>query len=170
MRIDAHDDYLENGLTIEEVIDFCKLAKEAGVDTLDVSRGNILSAGLKYEVPSIDIPRAFNIDNAAKIRKETGMLTIGVGRINTPQLAEQILEDDKVDMVVIGRGQLVDPDFCNKAEAGKQKKSTTVLDVTRDAMMDLRAKILRASLVFVTRQSEERKNVNSFRQRNQRKF
>ena len=104
------------------MIEFCKLAKEAGVDTLDVSRGNILSAGLKYEVPSIDIPRAFNIDNAAKIRKETGMLTIGVGRINTPQLAEQILEDDKVDMVVIGRGQLVDPDFCNKAEAGKTEE------------------------------------------------
>ena len=50
------------------------------------------------------------------------MLTIGVGRINTPQLAEQILEDDKVDMVVIGRGQLVDPDFCNKAVAGKTEE------------------------------------------------
>ena len=43
MRIDAHDDYLEGGLTIEEVIDFCKLAREAGVDVLDISRGNILS-------------------------------------------------------------------------------------------------------------------------------
>lgn len=34
MRIDAHDDYLENGLTIEEVAQFCKWAKEAGVDVL----------------------------------------------------------------------------------------------------------------------------------------
>lgn len=80
MRIDAHDDYLEGGLTIEEVIEFCKLAKVAGVDVLDISRGNILSAGLKYEVPPIDIPKAFNIENAAKIRKATGMLTVGVGR------------------------------------------------------------------------------------------
>lgn len=48
------------------IIDFCKLAGEAGVDVLDISRGNILSAGLKYEVPPVDIPRAFNIDNAAK--------------------------------------------------------------------------------------------------------
>ena len=119
MRIDAHDDYLEGGLTIEEVIDFCKLAGEAGVDVLDISRGNILSAGLKYEVPPVDIPRAFNIDNAARIRKETGMLTIGVGRINTPELAEQILEEDKVDMVVMGRAQLADPEFCNKAREGK---------------------------------------------------
>lgn len=119
MRIDAHDDYLEGGLTIEEVIAFCKLAGEAGVDVLDISRGNILSAGLKYEVPPVDIPRAFNIDNAARIRKETGMLTVGVGRINTAELAEQILEEGKVDMVVMGRAQLADPEFCNKAKAGK---------------------------------------------------
>ncbi|MDU3349896.1 MAG: NADH:flavin oxidoreductase, partial [Clostridium sp.] len=35
MRIDAHDDCVEDGLTIEEVIQFCKWAKEAGVDVLD---------------------------------------------------------------------------------------------------------------------------------------
>lgn len=118
MRIDAHDDYLEGGLTVEEVIDFCKLANEAGVDVLDVSRGNILSAALKFEVPPVDIERGFNINNAARIRKETGMLTIGVGRINTPELAEEIIREDKVDMVVMGRAQLADPDFCNKAKAG----------------------------------------------------
>ncbi|MDY4195533.1 MAG: FAD-dependent oxidoreductase [Bariatricus sp.] len=118
MRIDAHDDYLEGGLTIEEVIAFCKLAGEAGVDVLDVSRGNIISAGMKYEVPAVDIPKAFNIENAARIRKETGMITVGVGRINTPELAEQILEDDKVDMIVMGRAQLADSEFCNKAKAG----------------------------------------------------
>ncbi len=119
MRIDAHDDYLEGGLTIEEVIEFCKLAKNAGVDVLDVSRGNIISAGLKFEVPPIDLPQAFNVDNAARIRKETNMLTIGVGRINTAQLAEKLLEEDKVDMVVMGRAQLADPDFVNKVKEGK---------------------------------------------------
>ena len=119
MRIDAHDDYLEGGLTIEEVISFCAMAGAAGVDVLDVSRGNIISAGLKFEVPPVDLPRGFNINNAARIRKETGMLTIGVGRINTAQLAEEILEEDKVDMVVMGRAQLADPDFVNKIREGR---------------------------------------------------
>lgn len=119
MRIDAHDDYLENGLTIEEVIEFCKLAKAEGVDVLDVSRGNVISAGNKYEVPPIDIPRAFNIENASRIRKETGMLTVGVGRINTAALAEEILANDKADMIVMGRAQLADPEFCNKSRDGR---------------------------------------------------
>lgn len=119
MRIDAHDDCLEGGLTIEDTIEFCKMAREAGVDVLDVSRGNIVTAANALEVPPIDVPPAFNVDNAARIRRETGMPTIGVGRINTPQLAEKILEEDKVDLVVMGRAQLADPDFCNKARAGK---------------------------------------------------
>ena len=118
IRIDAHDDYLENGLTIEEVIAFCKLAKESGVDVLDVSRGNVITAGIKFEVPPVDLPKGFNIENAAKIRKETGMLTVGVGRLNEPDLAEQILAQDKVDMVVMGRAQLADPDFCRKVQEG----------------------------------------------------
>lgn len=119
MRIDALDDYLEGGMTIEEVIQFCKWSKEKGVDVLDVSRGNIISAGIKYEVPPVDLARGFNIENAARIRRETGMLTVGVGRINDPALAEEILEQDKVDMVVIGRAQIADPEFCNKAREGR---------------------------------------------------
>lgn len=119
MRIDAHDDYFPEGLTLDDTIRFCKLAKEAGVDVLDISRGNIVTPASLYEVPPIDVPRGFNVENAAKIRKETGMTTIAVGRINRPEQAEEILESDKADMVVLGRAQLADPEFCNKAQAGQ---------------------------------------------------
>lgn len=119
MRIDAHDDYLPGGLTIEEVIEFCRIAGENGVDVLDVSRGNIITAGSVYEVPPIDIPRGFNVENAARIRRETKMVTIAVGRINTAEQAEEILEADKADLIVMGRAQLADPEFCNKAKEGR---------------------------------------------------
>ena len=118
MRIDAHDDCLEGGMTIEDTIEFCRWAHEAGVDVLDVSRGNIVSAASALEVPPIDLPRAFNVDNAARIRRETGVPTIGVGRINDPELADSILAADKVDLVVMGRAQLADPEFCTKAQTG----------------------------------------------------
>ena len=119
IRIDAQDDMLEGGMTIDDTIRFCKLAKEHGVDVLDVSRGNIITAASMYEVPPIDVPNGFNIENAAKIRKETGMLTIGVGRINTAKLANELIENDRVDMVVMGRAQLADPEFANKACEGR---------------------------------------------------
>ena len=119
MRIDAFDDCLEGGMTIEDTIQFCRWAHEAGVDVLDVSRGNIISAASALEVPPLDLPRAFNVDNAARIRRETGIPTIGVGRINTAELADQILADDKVDLVVMGRAQLADADFVRKSREGQ---------------------------------------------------
>lgn len=123
LRTVAQDDYVANGLTIEEVIEFCTLAQAAGADVLDVSRGNKFpigpgNFGMKLEVPPIDVPRGFNIDNAARIKRETGMVTIGVGRINDPALAEEILADGRTDMVAVGRGQIADPEFCAKALAG----------------------------------------------------
>lgn len=119
MRIDAHDDDLEDGLTIEEVIEFCKLAKTAGVDVLDVSRGNFSSTAIKYEVPPIDLPRGFNVENASRIKQETGLVTVAVGRINDPDQADEIIKSGKADMVVMGRAQLADPEFCNKAMRGE---------------------------------------------------
>lgn len=119
MRIDCHDDMLEGGLTIEEVIDFCKDAKELGVDVLNISRGNILTAASLYEVAPVDIENGFNVEDASRIRKETGMLTMPCGRINTPELAESILKEDKADLIVMARAQLADANFCNKAKAGQ---------------------------------------------------
>lgn len=118
MRMSLQDDYLE-GLTIEDCIAFCKLANKAGVDVLNLSRGNMISAANKYEVPPVDLPHGFNLEMASRVRKETGMITIGVGRINDPYFAEKVLEDDLVDMVAMSRAQLADPEFMNKVREGR---------------------------------------------------
>lgn len=120
MRVVAFDDYLEPGLTIEDTIQYCKWAKEAGVDVLNVSRGNNSTNAGKISTPSIYMPRGFNVENAARIRKETGMITMGVGRINRPEQAEAYLENDMVDLVAMSRAQIADPEFCNKARNGQQ--------------------------------------------------
>ena len=46
LKIDCHDDMLESGLILKEVIDFCKDAKDYGVNVLNISRGNIITAVL----------------------------------------------------------------------------------------------------------------------------
>lgn len=119
MRVDSQDDMVKDGLTPEEVITFCREAGKLGVDVLNVSRGNTVSAANYYEVPPVDLPNGYNADAVARIRRETGMLTMPCGRINTPQLAETLLQQDKADLVVMARAQLADPDFCNKAKAGR---------------------------------------------------
>jgi 2,4-dienoyl-CoA reductase-like NADH-dependent reductase (Old Yellow Enzyme family)/thioredoxin reductase len=119
MRIDSQDDYLEGGLTREDIIAFCKLAKAEGVDVVHVSRGNPVNLGMKFETPPIDLPRGYNVENIAAIKKAIGMLTVAVGRINSPVQAEAILAEGKADIIAIGRGQLADREFCNKAKEGR---------------------------------------------------
>lgn len=103
----------------KEVIDFCKDAKEYGVNVLNISRGNIITTVTLYEVAPVDIKNGFNVEDGERIRKETGMFTMPCGRINTPEFAEKILEDDKADLIVMARAQLADANFCNKAKNGQ---------------------------------------------------
>ncbi len=119
LRIAPFDDDVENGLSAEDVIQFCKWAGEAGADALDVSRGNCWGHGAKYIVPPMDLPRGFNVENAARLKKETGLITVGVGRINDPAQAEGYIASGLVDMVDIGRAQMADPEFCRKAREGR---------------------------------------------------
>lgn len=64
LKIDCHDDMLESGLILKEVIDFCKDAKEYGVNVLNISRGNIITAETLYEVAPVDIENGFNVEDA----------------------------------------------------------------------------------------------------------
>lgn len=118
MRIVSKDDALENGLTLDDMISFCNMAKDRGVDVVNVSRGNSFTAGA-LESPPVDMPRGFNVENAAKIKEATGLTTVAVGRINDPDQAEAILASNKADMVVMSRAHLADPEFCNKIKEGR---------------------------------------------------
>lgn len=64
LKIDCHDDMLESGLILKEVIDFCKDAKEYGVNVLNISRRNIITAETLYEVAPVDIENGFNVEDA----------------------------------------------------------------------------------------------------------
>ena len=50
---------------------------------------------------------------------------IGVGKIPTPDLAEQALADGSCDLVGLTRAQIADPDFANKLEAGQAHRIRT---------------------------------------------
>lgn len=111
------EEHCEKGMTIEDTLVFSKLLEEAGVDAIHASAGCTLA--LEYVVPPIDIPKGFNVENANKIKGVVQIPVITVGRINDPLQAEKILDEGKADFIGIGRAQLADPDFCNKAKENR---------------------------------------------------
>ena len=68
LKIDCHDDMLESGLILKEVIDFCKDAKEYGVNVLNISRGNIITAvGNAFNEFAVHVARKLGYDCPDKI-------------------------------------------------------------------------------------------------------
>lgn len=108
VRVSASDWY-ENGWDIEETVRLGALLKEAGVDLIDTSSGgNIMQQNIKlgpgYQVPFSEA-----------IKRETGIMTGAVGLITSPGQAEQILQEDKADLIFLGRELLRNPYFALQA-------------------------------------------------------
>ena len=102
VRISATD-WAEGGWTIDESVQLCRLLREHGVDLVDVSSGGL--------VPNAKIPAApgFQVEFAARIRREAGIPTAAVGLISDPVQANAIVANGEADLVLLGRELLRDP-------------------------------------------------------------
>jgi thioredoxin reductase len=58
-------------------------------------------------------------DSAARVKQKLDIPVMAVGRINDPMVANDIIREDKADLVCIGRGLLADPEMPNKALRGE---------------------------------------------------
>lgn len=104
VRISATD-WAEGGWNIDESVKLSAVLKEKGIDLIDVSSGGL--------VPHVQIPvgPAYQTPFASRIRKETGMPTATVGLITSAQQAENILQNEDADLIVMAREFLRDPYF-----------------------------------------------------------
>lgn len=109
-------DRVSGGLEPEDWKTILPILEKAGLDAVNVS-GGIAETTYLMTAP-MGVPRAFNLENAKKIKSYTKLPVGVVGRIPTIQLAEEILESGAVDFITMGRSTLADPYFVNKAKAG----------------------------------------------------
>jgi len=106
-------DLVDNGSTLKEVIELAKAIEDAGA--------TIINSGVGWHearVPTI----AMSVPNGAftvftkNIKKHINIPIITTNRINTPEIAENILKNDDADMVSMARPFLADPYFLLKAK------------------------------------------------------
>ena len=103
VRISATD-WKEGGWNIEESVKLAYLLINAGVDLIDCSSGgNIHDAKMKLG-PGYQVPFSEEI-------RKTGILTGAVGLITSARQAEEILQEEKADLVFFARELLRNPYF-----------------------------------------------------------
>lgn len=117
-------DLVEGGSTWEEIVTLAKAIETAGATLINTGIG-----WHEARIPTIatKVPRAAFTKVTAKLRGEVKIPLITTNRINTPEVAEQVLAEGDADMVSMARPFLADPDFVNKAAEGRSDEINTCI-------------------------------------------
>ncbi len=111
------DERRTGGRTLQESQFIARILVEAGVDALEVSGGTVPTVFWAV-VPPSGTPLALNAEFAQAMKQVVDVPVICVGRINSPRIAEFLLETGRTDLVSMGRALHADPELPNKAAAG----------------------------------------------------
>ena len=114
-------DLVPNGSTHEEVVQLAQAIEAAGA--------TIINTGIGWHearIPTIatSVPRAAFAWVTKKLMGKVSIPVITSNRINTPEVAEEVLADGCADMVSMARPFLADPHFVAKAAAGQSNTIT----------------------------------------------
>lgn len=117
-------DLVEGGSTFDEVVQLGLAIEDAGA--------TIINTGIGWHearIPTIatKVPRAAFTWVTAKYREKLNIPVITSNRINTPEVAEEVLARGDADMISMARPFLADPDFVIKAERGSSQEINTCI-------------------------------------------
>lgn len=96
-------DWVEGGWDIEQSVAFGHAIRALGGDFIHVSSGGV------SPLQKIPLGPGYQVHLAQRVRKDTGLPTIGVGLITEPEQAEAIIASGEADCVALARGILYDP-------------------------------------------------------------
>ncbi len=126
VRISATD-WADGGWNADESVALAKLFREHGVNLVDASSGGL--------VPNAKIPvgPGFQVEFAARIRREAGISTAAVGLITEPAQANGIIANGEADLVFLARQMLRDPYWPVHAAAALDEQASWPVQYIRAA-------------------------------------
>lgn len=117
-------DLVDKGSTLEEVVALGQRVEKLGV--------HIINTGIGWHearIPTVvtSVPRGAFHWVTAKLKASLKVPVVATNRINTPELAEQILAENQADLISMARPFLADPEFVNKALSNKPETINTCI-------------------------------------------
>ncbi|MCH8545045.1 MAG: NADPH-dependent 2,4-dienoyl-CoA reductase [Alcanivorax sp.] len=130
-----------DGATQDEILALARALEQAGV--------TLINSGIGWHearVPTIvtSVPRAAFAEATRRVKEVVSVPVIASNRINTPEVAEQIIASGQADMVSMARPMLADPHFVNKAAENRADDINTCI-ACNQACLDHTFELKRAS-------------------------
>ena len=112
------DEFVPGAPSVDDTIEFGRMIEDK-IDLLHVSAGNInVPNTCPRMIQPTYLPRGINIHYAERFKRELRIPVTAVGSI-TMDMAEEIISENKADMVAMIRSIIADPDCVRKARAGR---------------------------------------------------
>jgi len=152
VRLGAHEFRQLKGITTEESAEYGVALEKAGADIISVS----VADPFPYICPVADSPGGTYVHFAEVIKKKVNIFVVGVGRINSLELAEEILSRGKIDLIGVGRQLIADPYWPSKVAEGRSKDILPCLscNICVDEVTVGRSVVRCAVNPFVAKESE----------------
>jgi 2,4-dienoyl-CoA reductase (NADPH2) len=117
-------DLVEGGAPADEIVALARSVEAAGADIINTGIG-----WHEARVPTIAyvVPRGAYRFAAARVQRAVAVPVVASNRINTPELAEDIIASGDAALVSMARPFLADPDFVRKAAAGQSDRINTCI-------------------------------------------
>ncbi len=117
-------DLIEKGSSWEEVVELARAIEAAGATLINTGIG-----WHEARIPTIAtmVPRASFTWVTGRLKGEVAIPLITTNRINTPEVADQVIERGDADMVSMARPLLADPEFVRKAAEGRADQINTCI-------------------------------------------
>lgn len=97
------------------------LLVEAGVDAFHIS-GGVSDPMVAQMICGMEYRDGYNVPAAEAVKRVVDVPVMVVGRFLDPELGEQILQEERADMIVMARAMLADPHLPNKLASGRVKE------------------------------------------------
>ena len=117
IRISA-DELLEGGNKLEDTLEYLEYL-DAEVDLYNVSAA--LNDSIYYQIDANYLDDGWRAYMSKAVRDKFNKPTITTGNIRNPQVAEDILAEEKADLIGMGRGLIAEPNWVNKVQSGKEE-------------------------------------------------
>jgi 2,4-dienoyl-CoA reductase-like NADH-dependent reductase (Old Yellow Enzyme family)/thioredoxin reductase len=109
------NEFVPGGLNIDEAKLMARLAEDAGADAIVANAGNKSTKFMT--IPCHESPPGPLVDLATQIKSLVKIPVVAIGKINTPNMADDIIGENRADFVAMARALVADPDFPRKAES-----------------------------------------------------
>jgi NADPH2 dehydrogenase len=113
------DEWLPNGLKLEESSQLARRLADAGIAYISVMGGTYESFFMP-DVVEKSKQDGYMVDLAATIKKQVDVPIITAGRIATGELAERVLSQGQADLVGLARVLWTDPEWPRKVKEGRE--------------------------------------------------